>query len=205
MNLYGVIGTNNPAALLAEVDGVRKLAVPMSPGNGTISRGTVCYRTSAGLYAPATAANVDGNSQVVVLDEAVDTNADPNIAQVAAAYREATLIRRKVMLAAGAAVTTAVELMLRKQGIYLCADGSADDMNNVAYIITYKANGGTGDDVAETVNALTATAKVGTTFTAPDGEAFSEWNTESDGSGDGFVAGASIALVGNLTLYAIWA
>lgn len=130
MSLNGVKGTYNPVALLAEVDGARKIAVAMKPENGTVNRGTVCYKDGTGLYAPAAAADAVDTNQLVVLDETVDTDASASIASAAAAYREATLLRDKVKLAEGADVTAAVELVLRKQGLYLSPNNDSEDFDN---------------------------------------------------------------------------
>jgi len=69
------------------------------------------------------------------------------------------------------------------------------------YTVTYKANGGTGDDVVD--NAAAAVSDCPNTFTAPSGKAFVGWNTTADGAGTSYAVGASIT--SNLTLYAQWA
>ena len=69
------------------------------------------------------------------------------------------------------------------------------------YTVTYKANGGTGDDVVD--DAAAAVADCPNTFTAPSGKAFTGWNTQADGLGTAYAVGAAIA--SNLTLYAQWA
>ena len=75
--------------------------------------------------------------------------------------------------------------------------------------LTYKANGGTGDDVTEIyVSGSSVTVKDVTdsalSFTR-DGYSFIGWNAEADGSGTAYADGASVTLTGNLTLYAQWA
>ena len=66
------------------------------------------------------------------------------------------------------------------------------------YTITYKANGGTGDDIvaAETMTVANCT------FTAPTGYEFSGWNTAEDGSGTNYAVGRAINA--DVTLYAQW-
>ena len=64
--------------------------------------------------------------------------------------------------------------------------------------VTYKANGGTGDDVVE----ASTTSIAGNTFTAPTGKTFWKWNTEADGSGDYYAVGATPE--DDLVLYAQW-
>ena len=66
------------------------------------------------------------------------------------------------------------------------------------YEVTYKANGGTGDDVVDNVSVVGAN-----TFAAPTGKKFVGWNTEADGTGDAYAVGA--AVTEPLTLFAQWA
>lgn len=119
MSLYSVIGTNNPAYLQADPQGADIIAIPCKPGNGVVNRGTIMYRDTDGMYAPAAAANAVDTKMLVVLDETVDTSANATVAEDARAYRAGRLLADKVTLAAGAAVTADVALVLRKQGIVL--------------------------------------------------------------------------------------
>jgi len=66
------------------------------------------------------------------------------------------------------------------------------------YTVTYKANGGTGDDVVDNQ----AVAIAANTFTAPAGKMFLRWNTAADGTGTNYAVDA--AVTSNLTLYAQW-
>ena len=66
------------------------------------------------------------------------------------------------------------------------------------YTITYNANGGTGTMAATTASAVAANG-----FTAPgNARVFKEWNTEANGTGTSYAAGATVN--SDLTLYAIW-
>lgn len=67
----------------------------------------------------------------------------------------------------------------------------------VTYSITYKANGGTGEDVVDD-NASSVAAN---TFTY-ESHAFTGWNTSADGTGTEYEVGASVT--SDLTLYAQW-
>ena len=95
---------------------------------------------------------------------------------------------------------------LSENGVKLFKNAAAYLINNEAqwvpaaasYTVTYKANGGTGDDVV--VNPATTIAA--NTFGAPSGKVFIGWNTASDGSGDAWAIGASVT--SNLTLFAQW-
>lgn len=117
MSLYGKIGENNPAYLLADPMGANLVAIPCEPGNGIVPRGTVMYRKASGLYAPAAAANVVNTNQLAVLDETVDTTANATVAEDARAFRAGRLVAGKVTLAAGAALTEAHKTVLRTMGI----------------------------------------------------------------------------------------
>ena len=64
------------------------------------------------------------------------------------------------------------------------------------YTVTYNANDGSGE-MAQTTNEIVAS-----TFTAPNGKMFKEWNTAADGTGTSYAAGDEVT--DNLNLYAIW-
>lgn len=206
MSMYGTIGKYDPEYLLADPNGCDKIAVPLEPGNGTIERGTVLYRKTSGMYAPAGASEAVSTNSLVVLDEKTDTNASMAVAEDTAAYRAGRLIAGKVTLAGGAAVTAAVALALRQQGIVLDQmDATAPEFDNGRAVITYKANGGTGDDVTEYANHGSAYSIAANTFTAPSGKTFSKWNTNAEGTGADYAAAASYTADADLTLYAVWA
>lgn len=121
MSLYEIIGRNNPAYLLADPIGADVIAIPCEPGNGIVKRGTIVYRKDTGLWAPAAADNAIAANQLAVLDETVDTtgaqSAGATIAEDARAYRAGHFVKGKVMLKNDDAVTAAVEVVLRTQGI----------------------------------------------------------------------------------------
>ena len=64
------------------------------------------------------------------------------------------------------------------------------------YTVTYNANGGSGE-MAKTTNEIVAS-----TFTAPNGKMFKEWNTAADGNGTSYAVGADVTK--DITLFAIW-
>ncbi len=74
------------------------------------------------------------------------------------------------------------------------------------WYLTYKANGGTGNDIEQTITS-TDNFKGSTTFSRT-GYTFSKWNTKSDGTGTSYTAGSSCSSSstnkGHRTLYAIW-
>ncbi len=128
--MYGVVGTNNPEYLLADPIGADTVAISMEPGNGTVKRGTVVYRKSSGMCAPAADANVVSTNQLYVLDEQVDTDADAEIAEDAKAYRAGKLIYGRVTLAKDAALSDANIAVLRGQGIVFNQMDTAKEFNN---------------------------------------------------------------------------
>ena len=69
-------------------------------------------------------------------------------------------------------------------------------INITRYKITYDANGGTGT-MEPTSNVVAANS-----FTAPDGETFTGWNTSADGSGTAYSTGGVVSA--DVTLYAQW-
>lgn len=70
--------------------------------------------------------------------------------------------------------------------------------------ITYKANGGTGDDVVVQTAKGKPYVIPENTFTAPKGKQFVSWNTNEFGTGTSYTVGSSLTPEDNVTLYAIW-
>lgn len=74
---------------------------------------------------------------------------------------------------------------------------------NTVYSVTYKPNGGVGNDVV--VNAVS-----GTTMTVMENPfyldefVFASWNTAAEGTGTPYTPGTTFSLVNDLTLYAQW-
>lgn len=130
MDMYKVIGQHKPDYLLADPQGAELIAIPLEPGNGTVKRGTIVYRKASGLFAPAAEAEAVTTNFLAVVDETVDTTLNATVAEDARAYRAGRLAKNKVTLAADAAVTPAVELVLRKQGIMLDVTTEAPEFNN---------------------------------------------------------------------------
>lgn len=140
--IYGKIGQNDPAYLLADPIGAEKIGVSLKPGVGTIKRGTVIYRNSSNLYEAAAAANIIATNYLAVLDEEVNSATGETIAPVASAYRKGNLIAGKVIISTGTAVTAAQEIILRGQGIVLSQmDATAPELDNE---VTATGGGGGG-------------------------------------------------------------
>ncbi len=75
------------------------------------------------------------------------------------------------------------------------------DSDPVSFILTYHSNSGTD----ETDRQYGSNVKIKTCpFDIPPGSYFDSWNTEPDGSGKKYVAGASVTLSEDLDLYAQW-
>lgn len=70
--------------------------------------------------------------------------------------------------------------------------------------ITYKANGGTGEDIVVEVNKSEETSIAANSFAAPSDKEFKEWNTDASGSGTGYQADAKVTPETDMILYAIW-
>ena len=120
--LYSTIGSRAYSNLLADPKGADVISIPCEPGSGSVKAGTLMYRKSSGLYAPAAAAQVTASYQLVVLKEDVETGSAPTsgktaTAEDAAAYRAGCFIDGAVKLAADAAVTEAHKVVLRGQNI----------------------------------------------------------------------------------------
>ena len=75
--------------------------------------------------------------------------------------------------------------------------------------LTYKPNGGTGEDITKTYAEGSTVTVSENTFDGPDGRPFVSWNTKEDGSGDPYIphdtTSGSITINTDTTLYAQWA
>ena len=74
----------------------------------------------------------------------------------------------------------------------------------VTYTVTYELNGGTGTAPGSTDVAYRALATVTSDVPSLDGYWFNGWNTESDGSGTAYAAGAQFVMLNDVTLHAQW-
>lgn len=133
--MYSTIGSRAYSNLLADPQGADLISIPCEPGNGDVAAGTVMYRKSSGLYAPAATAQVTASNQLVVLKEDVATGAAPGsgetaTAEDAAAYRAGCFVDGAVKLAAGAAVTAAHKVILRGQNIVFDVKETTGTFNN---------------------------------------------------------------------------
>ena len=133
--LYDVIGTSGYSNLLADPQGADIISIPCEPGNGAVAAGTVMYRKSTGLYAPAASGQVTAANQLVVLKEDVATGSAPAsgetvTAEDAAAYRAGRFIDGAVKLAAGGAVTAEHKVVLRGQNIVFGKKEETSTFNN---------------------------------------------------------------------------
>ena len=73
------------------------------------------------------------------------------------------------------------------------------------YTLTFKANGGTGDDTTQTVTFGKTATLNSNTFTYA-GYRFASWNTKADGTGNSYSDGGdfTVSEEKNITLYAQW-
>lgn len=207
--IFNVIGSKSYKNLLADPKGYDAIIVPVYPNASVLAAGTLLTRNSAGLWEPIASASIADNVELVVLMEDLPIN-DTAIATDAAAARAGCFIDGVVKESGGNAPTAAQKLILRKQGIVFKPDSEVGAFAN-SYTVTYKANGGTGDDVVKTeIAGATHTVLAnggagGTGFTAPAGKTFSKWNTAADGSGTDKAAASTITMTADVVLYAVWA
>jgi len=207
--IFNTLGTKTYPELLADPKGYDGVIVPVYPNASALKAGTLLKRNSAGLWEPIATGDVATNVEVVVLMEDLPVN-DTAIATDAAAARAGKFVDGSVTVTGADSLTAAQKLILRKQGIVFAEDIDAPAFAN-SYTVTYKANGGTGDDVVKTEIAgathtvLGNSGEGGTGFTAPEGKQFSKWNTKADGSGTDKAAASTISMTENVVLYAVWA
>ena len=219
-NLYGIIGTSTPEHLLSDPLNGHPIAVPLEPGNGELARGTLLYRKSNGLWAPAGNSQISTSYAFAVLNEAVDTGATVGttaVAENAAAYQTGRFIDGKVKYdnsGTPTAVTAAHKVVLALAGIFFDQSvESAQEFDNGAYTITYVANNSADPAEPDVVAAKLAGASYtilnnsdsSLSFTAPATKSFSKWNTKADGTGTDYAAAATYSTDADLTLYAVWA
>ena len=95
------------------------------------------------------------------------------------------------------------DLTLGSTNIGKMYDGSNWVDYNVDPVVTFKANGGTGNDHTQTVHYNTSTALTANTFTRT-GYTFAGWNTKTDGTGTSYSDKQKVTLTANTTLYAKW-
>ena len=213
-DLYGVIGTSGYSNLLADPQGADVIGIPCEPGNGDIPAGTIMYRKSNGLYAPAASGQISTSYYLVVLGEDVATGASvaPGaVAENAKAFRAGIFVDGAVKLASNGTVTAAHKVVLKLGGIVFDKKEETGTFDNGSVTITYKGNNSEDeDDVAvgvvkgESYTILNnSDSSLG--FTAPAGKSFSKWNTKADGTGTDYAAAASYTANADLTLYAVWA
>lgn len=204
--IYNVIGSKDYKNLLADPKGFEGITVPVYPNASALAAGTLLYRNSGGLWEPIASANISDNTELAVLMEDLPINATA-VATDATAARAGIFIDGVVKESGGNAPTAAQKLILRKQGIVFKPDVNATPFAN-SYSVTYKANGGTGDDVVkqEIAGAThTVLANTVTDFDPPATKNFSKWNTKADGSGTDYSPAGTISMTEDVVLYAVWA
>ena len=94
------------------------------------------------------------------------------------------------------------DLTLGSTNIGKMFDGSSWVDHNVDPVVTFKANGGTGNDYTQTVHYNTSTALTANTFTRT-GYSFNGWKTAANG-GTSYADKANVTFKANTTLYAQW-
>ena len=97
---------------------------------------------------------------------------------------------------------------LSKDAFYPFLDISSATQNSgtQSYTVTYNSNTTSAAVKTQTFypgSSIADAEALG--FTSEDGKRFKEWNTQANGSGTAYKSGSTLALTGNLTLYAQWA
>ena len=217
-DLYKSIGQKTEKNLLADPQGAEKIVVPLLPGKGELSAGTLLYRNSAGYWEPAATAQVSTSYELAVLAEDVDTGNGAAVAEDGIAYRAGRFVYENVVYynTSGSKydnVTAAMKLALRLEGIKFDKTTLDEEFDNGTYKITYVANNSVtpaeDDVVVEAQSGSTYTvlnnSDASLSFTAPNTKSFSKWNTKADGSGTDYAAAATYSVTADLKLYAVWA
>lgn len=211
-SIYNSYGEKGYGLLLAGVQ-AEPVSVPLYPTAGTYKAGTLLYRTSNGMYAPAASGQLDGSYLPAVLAEDIVIASGETVAPAVAAYASGTFVDGAIVLSDGTSKPTAShKIQLAKFGIRFAPEATtAPDFNNGSYVITYVANNGAEPAEANVVDhkihgvSYTVLANSVTDFTAPATKSFSKWNTKADGSGTDYAAAATYSTDADLTLYAVWA
>jgi uncharacterized repeat protein (TIGR02543 family) len=76
--------------------------------------------------------------------------------------------------------------------------------SEIQYTVTYNANGGGTSPQAVTVDPQTVIKLASQGSMSSQGKTFTGWNTNANGSGTPYEAGAEYTVTGNITLYAQW-
>lgn len=193
VNLYANLGTS-PLDYLEAGNG-EAIAVSMEPGHGTVKRGTVLYRKTGVLYAPAAAANVVTDNSLVVLREDIDTDASATTAAAASAYIKGDLLANQVVLSDDTNLTAAQAHVLRKQGLILKPfddlTTEADIADNSVTVSVTVSNDGHGTGSASPASGTKGT-EVTLTATPAEGYEFDAWELVS---GDVTIVGNTFTIV----------
>ncbi|MBO4897862.1 MAG: S-layer homology domain-containing protein [Clostridia bacterium] len=99
--------------------------------------------------------------------------------------------------------TTTVTATLLPSGQSETVDLTVSGITYDSYIVSFDANGGSGEMEDMEVEAETKTALTDNAFTRK-GYKFTGWNTKSDGSGTSYKNGQEITLEDDIRLYAQW-
>lgn len=184
VNLYQNLGKSTDSPLETAGVGFDTASVSLEPGHGTVKRGTVLYRKSAALYAPATADNILTTNQLVVLREDVDTEESATVAALGDVIVAGGLLAEYVTLSDGTNLNAAQALILRKQGIVLkpydALDGTAPEADNTATVSVTVTDDGHGTGSASPASGTKGT-EVTLSASASEGYEFDAWEVVSGG------------------------
>lgn len=184
-NLFGTLGQSVSNPLETAGGAFDTASVSMEPGHGVVKRGTVLYRKSGVLYAPAAAANILTTNTLVVLRNDVDTDASATVAALADVIISGSLLAQKVVLADGETNLDASQAtVLRMQGIVLKPfedlSGVHEIADNTVTVSVTVTNDGHGTGSASPATGTKGT-EVTLTATPSSGYEFDAWEVVSGG------------------------
>lgn len=198
--------TSTPALLAFNA-----LAPKDAASKGSIKISFAADTASTGEIAKVTAALDAGDEEELPLDtsKAGEASGVFEKTEVAAGAHEVVFYFKD---AAGKTLATYPESayvyagLVSKSVINVTTSASAlsgGDRAFTVYTVTYKANGGTGDDKTQTYNPTSKLLSfANASLAAPADKKFLCWNTKADGAGTIYNEGQVLALEANLTLYA---
>jgi len=177
-------------------------------GNGsvTINGGTV--NATGGSYGSGIGGGYRGNGSVTINGGYIKATAGEGAAAIGNGYygSGSTINITGGMFASGNAGGNKIYGITPSNGYAVFSSGNTTYPYQVcqAATVTFKANGGTGDDYDQYIKKNTATALAANTFKHPNGFTFQHWNTADDDTGTSYANGQSVTLNADLTLYAQW-
>ena len=181
----------------------------MTMSGGAITGNSASYFGGGGVY-------VNGNAgSFTISGGTISGNTRYDAANNVYLYDE-----KKITVGGALSETTSIGITMETPGVFTNSSNTAynaaarftsdngnyvvgkntDGQLNLGFSLTYKANGGTGDDVTETYAADSRVTLAGASLFTRKGYKLTGWNTVDDGSGQSYAADASFTITENTTL-----